>query len=69
MTVFTCSKYRKNGATVKIWGSVADPEGVQWVPWNPSFEEFDAQMAYVRTYILLKARGNHRDNEQSERPN
>ena len=31
------------------------------------YQEFDARMAYTCTYILPEARGNHRDNEQSER--
>ena len=27
--------------------TVADPEGVQWVPWNPSFEGLPLQTYYV----------------------
>ena len=47
---------KSSGITVKDHGdkpAVADPEGVHWVPWNPSFEELPLKM--LCTYYVHDA--------------
>ena len=37
---------------VALFISVADPEGVPWVPWNPSFEGLPSKKIYAKTFYL-----------------
>ena len=39
-----------------LWSSVADPEGVHWVPWNPSFEELPSKILCAN---ILRTRRSH----------
>ena len=39
---------------LNVISSVADPEGVPWVPWNPSFEGLPPKF-YAQTFYLLYA--------------
>ena len=39
---------------LNVISSVADPEGVPWVPWKPSFEGLPPKF-YAQTFYLLYA--------------
>ena len=35
--------------------SVADPEGVQWVPWNPAFEGLPSKILCANVLLTLRS--------------
>ena len=52
-----CVDVDKIAECVNLEGrAVADPEGVHWVPWNPSFEELPSKILCAN---ILRTRRSH----------
>ena len=51
-----CYKIDNAESDGEIVQAVADPEGVHWVPWNPSFEELPSKILCAN---ILRTRRSH----------